>query len=131
MAKVWDHCTSCDKPLEPSEKENWRQCTRCRLTSISINCFLAFFTLAIWIFFIRSGKINGKSISSVLGLTFDIVGTWFLATGYIDIMMRAASGWDSGSIIGKYLKRNFLKLNLGLLFMGIGFSLQALSCVLQ
>jgi hypothetical protein len=58
----------------------------------------------------------------------DIIGAYLLATGYVEVMVKAASGWGGGGdIIDKFKRRHSKRMWIGLLFLIFGFSLQALN----
>jgi hypothetical protein len=66
------------------------------------------------------------------GLVFDIVGAKFLATGYLELMIQANSGFGGGgSSIDKYMPKHFRNRVFGLLFLILGFTSQGLANILS
>jgi hypothetical protein len=64
----------------------------------------------------------------LIGLCFDILGAYLLATGYLEVMVQAASGWGGGGDIIKNLKKiHSIKIQIGLFCLIIGFIFQALN----
>ena len=133
MPKVWDNCFSCGTELIESEKEHdWRECKRCKKLNLSIKLLALLGLGFVWFLFIYNSKWgNYHSCFSVIGLSCDILGAWLLATGYVEIMVRAVGGWGGGTdTLDKFSPKHFWKRTIGLIFLVLGFLLQSLSYVI-
>jgi hypothetical protein len=132
--KVWDNCFSCGRTLDISTKPNdWRECIRCLCISRGIFLVFGLAILTLWVCFHFLDRFQSvHKIISVLGLTIDIFGAWFLATGYIEILIRMASGWGGGDgkMVRVFSEKNFRKRIFGLICLAVGFFLQGLGTVL-
>ena len=126
MSKVWDNCTACGRDLATIEAESWRECTRCHRFSVGVLFFLIALSVLIWVPLFRFGFRLNLFLSN-LGLTLDLIGAWFLATGYTDIYAMSAGGWDGAeSAYRKFGFKHFMKRTLGIGLLGLGFALQGL-----
>ena len=125
MSKIWDICTSCAKEVLESENESWRECKRCQRAKYLVISLLFILVITIWVPFLSHGYKPSLFLSD-LGLTLDLIGAWFLATGYSDIFAIANGGWGGATNVYKsFGNRHFLKRTIGIVLLGVGFALQA------
>lgn len=127
--KIWDFCKSCGKELPESNEieEKFRDCKSCQ----AINFLIKVSILIIVILIIYLGFFyKTNNWLSLIGLCFDILGAYLLATGYVEVMVQAASGWDSFETILKFKKRHSYRIWAGLGLLTIGFFLQAINTVI-
>lgn len=131
--KVWDKCFSCYKAIEISQKEwDYRQCRKCKtisflVQSFSVLCIVSLVAFHLWFKGLSSSKYNIYT----LGYVFDLIGGWFLASGFADLFAMAAGSWGGGGgTFKKFGWINFKRRNAGLVCLSMGFILQGVANIL-
>lgn len=128
MKKVWDTCICCFRDLEPASNEEWRRCTRCNCLEYIMKFFIFGSIATLWILAYKNNKFTSIILLNMTGLSFGMIGAWLLASGYLEIFSRAASGMGGGSkTFKRYGNRHYFKRLFGLFCLGFGFLVQAIS----
>ena len=121
MPKIWDYCKTCGKPL----LRQFHDCKSCRIINLAISSFTVF--SAILVVFLGIYYCTRHWLG-LIGLILDIFGAYWLATGYLEAMVQAASGGGGGGeVIMGLKKKHAPKIWGGLIFLIFGFLLQAIN----
>lgn len=126
MPKTTDYCYQCGNDHE-IQSDNYKLCKSClkwQNVILYSMCFgvLMLIALLIW-------KCNFKNTIHLVGLILNIIGTYFLATGYLSVLISSAGGWGGvdQEDIKKYGYKTAKNIHFGLIFLILGFFIHGLS----
>jgi hypothetical protein len=129
MPTIWDYCKTCGKKLSDAESntEKFRDCKKCRTINLIV---LSFVALSVILILFLGAYHCTRNWLGLIGFIFDIIGAYLLATGYLETMVQAASGFGGGGDIIRNLKgRHSFKIWSGLIFLILGFLFQAIKAL--
>ena len=123
---IYHYCSSCKRRLKKPE-EQCKTFSKCKMCSFIDWLLFASVLLGILLVTVMYFTTNGGlRLGTYLGLCFDIVGAYLLATGYFDSMVQATSGWGGGfDDLQKLAPKQSCKTKTGIFLLIIGFVFQA------